>query len=218
MGRTIESSDRENETTMTILPEISAHLEAVLKEQAAKENPSSGSERRLVRLGPAVHKARIPVMGMHQMRWKDDPREVEVMAVVGIHAMIRRKGAAPYVCHIKELDQTNAQVLAPADETSTNLTTMKKSLKTTNAPEGGLSSHDLFGKVHVGDKVTVRVHTPNAGCPAGDYDAIVCQEDNHSFAIPSVGPWWFFRADGKSYVGDAEILPNARSDAPGADG
>lgn len=59
-------------------------------------------------------------MGMHQMRWKDDPREVEVIAVVGIHAMIRRKGAAPYVCHIKELDQTNAGSDAPGEKGKAN--------------------------------------------------------------------------------------------------
>ena len=32
-------------------------------------------------------------------------RDVEVMAISGKYAMVRRKGALPYVCMVKELSQ-----------------------------------------------------------------------------------------------------------------
>ncbi len=46
------------------------------------------------------------------MRYKKERRNVEVLAVAGIWAMIRRGKCAPYVCHVDELYQQNAAVEA----------------------------------------------------------------------------------------------------------
>ena len=39
--------------------------------------------------------------------YKTDLHEVEVMAVVNNFAMVRRKGCAPYVCQVKEIQEKN---------------------------------------------------------------------------------------------------------------
>lgn len=60
--------------------------------------------------------------------------------------------------------------------------------------------------VHVGDKVRIHNESDNAAFKAGFYTMTVVEEDGISFAVDCIGPWWFFRHDGKSYVGNATVI------------
>lgn len=57
----------------------------------------------------AIHVCRIPVT-MVKGKWvyEVDERPVEVMALASGFAMVRRKGAMPYVCELKEIRWTEA--------------------------------------------------------------------------------------------------------------
>ena len=56
--------------------------------------------------GPATHLYRRPTH-MEAGKWvyAEDRRKVRVMAIADGYAMVRLKGAMPYVCPIKELTQ-----------------------------------------------------------------------------------------------------------------
>ena len=41
----------------------------------------------------------------HKWTYEIESRPVVLMAIVGIHAMVRRKGCNPYVCNVKELTE-----------------------------------------------------------------------------------------------------------------
>jgi hypothetical protein len=59
-----------------------------------------------LKLGKAVHSKSMPDKLING-KWVDkiDEREVRVMAVAEGYAMVRRKGAIPYVCPVKEIVQ-----------------------------------------------------------------------------------------------------------------
>lgn len=62
----------------------------------------------VVRLGPAVHASRhLESVYGHEAEWVEELRDVRVMAVAEGYAMVRRKGAIPYVCSVTELCKPN---------------------------------------------------------------------------------------------------------------
>jgi hypothetical protein len=63
-----------------------------------------------VKTGPAVHVA-VEAESVYgrPTKWVAERRDVFVMAISGNYAMVRRKGAMPYVCHIADLEQQAAQ-------------------------------------------------------------------------------------------------------------
>ena len=60
---------------------------------------------RIPRPGKALHYAMVYGLKNGKMETSTDLREVRVMAVAEGYAMVRRKGAMPYVCSIKEIAQ-----------------------------------------------------------------------------------------------------------------
>lgn len=44
----------------------------------------------------------------HKWTYETERRAVVLMAIVGMHAMVRRKGCTPYVCGTKELKEVKA--------------------------------------------------------------------------------------------------------------
>lgn len=63
-----------------------------------------------------------------------------------------------------------------------------------------------FHHVHVGDKVRIHNKSDNVAFKAGFHTMTVVEEDMISFAVDCIGPWWFYRHDGKSYVGNATVV------------
>lgn len=60
-----------------------------------------------IRLGSATHVCSLPVSYSGSAGWiyETERRPVRVMAVAEGYAMVRRKGAMPYVCSCKEIVQ-----------------------------------------------------------------------------------------------------------------
>lgn len=76
----------------------------------ANSKRAASKLRPIVRLGPAVHVARhIESVYGHKAEWVEDRRDVRVMAVAEGYAMVRRKGAIPYVCSVAELHKPNTK-------------------------------------------------------------------------------------------------------------
>ena len=74
-----------------------------------KQPRACRKQDQLVRLGPAVHVARhIESVYGHKAEWVEELRDVRVMAIAEGYAMVRRKGAIPYVCNVDELRKPNA--------------------------------------------------------------------------------------------------------------
>jgi phage host-nuclease inhibitor protein Gam len=62
--------------------------------------------KQAIQKGPAIHHSPIAVwQKTGKIQFEIESLSVKVMAVDGIWAMVRRPGCAPYVCHIKELEQ-----------------------------------------------------------------------------------------------------------------
>lgn len=61
-----------------------------------------------IKLGPAIHNARECKLVDGRFIHTPVPREVRVMATCEGYAMVRRKGAMPYVASVKELEQKPA--------------------------------------------------------------------------------------------------------------
>ena len=78
-----------------------------------KQPRACRKQDQLVRLGPAVHVARhIESVYGHKAEWVEELRDVRVMAIAEGYAMVRRKGAIPYVCNVDELRKPNDQAQA----------------------------------------------------------------------------------------------------------
>lgn len=64
-------------------------------------------EKSVLKKGPAIHRAvSYGMPGISGISEKfEDLREVRVMAVAEGYAMVRRKGAIPYVARVNEIEQ-----------------------------------------------------------------------------------------------------------------
>lgn len=58
-----------------------------------------------LRKGKAIHNKPDCKLVDGKFVWFIDPREVRIMAIAENYAMVRRKGAMPYVASVKELEQ-----------------------------------------------------------------------------------------------------------------
>ena len=75
-----------------------------------------GRVEAVVRLGDAIHRIlhSSPGFACSDFKPYTEEREVRIMAVVQGYAMVRRKGAAPYVAPLNELYPPNAHADLPA--------------------------------------------------------------------------------------------------------